>query len=119
MFMVKRVYAAASPQDGKRYLVDRIWPRGLTKERAGLDGWLKDLAPSHALRAFVHGDPAGWEQFEPRYRQELTTPAAASLLETLREEAESGVVTLLYAAKDEQRNNAVCLKKILEDKGRG
>lgn len=115
MFHVKRIYEPASAADGKRYLVDRLWPRGLSKEKAALDGWLKEVAPSDALRALFHHDPERWEEFGRRYREELAAPAAAARLEALRAEAGQGVVTLLFAAKDERRNNAVCLKSILEE----
>ena len=116
MLRVKRVYEARSPEDGRRYLVDRLWPRGLTKEVAALDAWLKELAPSNALRQGFHHDPADWEEFRRRYREELAAAAVSSLLEKLRAESREGAVTLLFAAKNAQRNNAVCLKDILEGK---
>lgn len=116
MFTTKRIYEEASPRDGRRYLVDRLWPRGLTREKAGLDGWLKDLAPSDALRRWYHHEPAAWEEFRRRYREELAAPAVAPLLERLRAEGEQDVVTLLYSARDTQRNNALCLKDVLEGK---
>jgi uncharacterized protein YeaO (DUF488 family) len=115
MFQVKRVYAEKASDDGKRYLVDRIWPRGLTKEKAGLDAWLQDLAPSGALRLWFHHDPGRWEEFQKRYREELAEPQALALIARLRDEGKSSQVTLLFAAKDLERNNAVCLKNILED----
>lgn len=115
MFVTKRIHAVASPEDGKRYLVDRVWPRGVSKERATLDGWLKDLAPSTELRTWFHHEPARWEDFKRRYQEELTASQAAQLLETLREEGKEHRVTLLFAAKDEVRNNAVCLKELLEE----
>ncbi len=114
MFRVKRMYAGKSPEDGRRYLVDRMWPRGISKEKAGLDAWLKELAPSNALRTWFNHEPEKWEAFTARYRAELADPAVAPLLQRLRQEAAHGVVTLLYAAKDVERNNAVCLKEILE-----
>jgi uncharacterized protein YeaO (DUF488 family) len=114
MFVVKRIYDAARQEDGKRYLVDRLWPRGLKKEKARLDGWLKDLAPSTELRTWFHHDPARWEAFRHRYRQELVAPQLLPLLQQLREEAGEETVTLLYAATDREHNHAVCLKDVLE-----
>mgnify|MGYP000913834278 CR=1 FL=1 len=114
MFVTKRVYEEASPEDGKRYLVDRLWPRGVKKETAALDGWLKSLAPSDALRKWAHSGPFPWEEFKKRYQDELTVPEARGKMERLREESRAGRVTLLFAAKDPLRNNAVCLKEILE-----
>lgn len=114
MLRVKRVYEAQAPEDGRRYLVDRLWPRGLTKEAAALDAWLKELAPSNALRQWFHHAPDDWEEFRRRYREELAAAAVSPLLEKLRAESREGVVTLLFAAKNAQRNNAVCLKDILE-----
>ena len=116
MLRVKRVYEAQAPEDGRRYLVDRLWPRGLTKEAAALDAWLKELAPSNALRQWFHHAPDHWEEFRRRYREELAAAAVSPLLEKLRAESREGVVTLLFAAKNAQRNNAVCLKDILEGK---
>lgn len=101
--------------DGKRYLVDRIWPRGLRKEKAGVDEWLKDVAPSNALRAWFHHDPDRWKEFQERYREELTDPERLSLVQRLRDEAKYSNVTLLFSAKDLEHNNAISLKSILED----
>ncbi len=114
MLRIKRVYETHAPEDGKRYLVDRLWPRGLTKEAAAFDAWLKELAPSDALRQWFHHDPENWEEFRRRYREELAAAAVSPLLKKLRAESREGVVTLLFAAKDAQHNNAVCLKEILE-----
>ena len=114
MLRIKRVYEAHAPEDGRRYLVDRLWPRGLTREAAALDAWLKELAPSDALRRWFHHDPGNGEEFRRRYREELGAAAVSPLLEKLRAESREGVVTLLFAAKDAQRNNAVCLKDVLE-----
>ena len=117
MLRVKRIYEAKSPEDGRRYLVDRLWPRGLSKEKAGLDAWLKELAPSDALRKWFHHDSDDWEAFVRRYREELADPAVLPLLEKLRGQAREGVVTLLFSARNVQRNNAVCLKAVLEEHG--
>ena len=109
---IKRVYEAASPSDGKRILVDRLWPRGLTKEEAGIDLWLKDIAPSGELREWFGHDPEKWPEFEQRYQKELAanTEAAAALREALQ----AGPATLVYGAKDEAHNNAVVIKAYFE-----
>ena len=114
MLSIKRVYDEPSPGDGKRYLVDRLWPRGLRKEELLLDGWLKGLAPSNALRAWLHQDPSRWEEFAPRYVQELAAPDAADLAARIATEAREGTVTLLYAARDRERNHALVLKDHLQ-----
>ena len=113
-FLIKRVYAPAEDSDGLRVLVDRLWPRGIAKEKARIDLWLKDLAPSDALRRRVHGDPKQWENFVIEYRHELAREPALSAVANLHNRARNGPVTLLYAARDEQRNNAVALKSWLE-----
>lgn len=108
---VKRAYEPAG-DDGMRVLVDRLWPRGLNKTQARVDLWLKDIAPSAELRNWFAHDPEKWEEFSRRYREELrhNEAALAPLRELLRKER----VTLLFGARDEQRNNAVVLKKYLE-----
>ena len=112
---LKRVYAPPSPGDGRRVLVERLWPRGLRKETAGVDLWLKEVAPSHALRRWFHEAPeARWPAFQDRYREELREGAAAAPLAELRGLAERGRVTLLFAARDEARNSAAVLKAVLE-----
>jgi uncharacterized protein YeaO (DUF488 family) len=112
MVRLKRVYDQPESGDGRRLLVDRLWPRGLSRDAARLDGWLKEIAPSDGLRRWFGHDPARWEEFRDRYRAELGQHA--SLLEQLRSEGRSGVLTLLYAARDAERNNAVVLKEVLE-----
>jgi len=114
MLKLKRVYDDPSPDDGDRILVDRLWPRGLKKEEAHLEDWLKDLAPSDELRHWFSHDPQRWEEFQQRYIEELEDPDKKSPLEALLERARQGTVTLVFAAKDEQRNNAVVLKQYLE-----
>jgi uncharacterized protein YeaO (DUF488 family) len=114
---VKRVYEPFEEQDGERYLVDRLWPRGIKKEEARIAGWLRELAPSDELRRFFAHDSSRWEEFRKRYRQELSRPEVAPLLEELRRKAHRGTVTLLYAARDEERNNALVLKEFLEEEG--
>ena len=113
-FKIKRVYEEPARADGVRILVDRLWPRGLTKERARVDVWLKDVAPSTELRKWFHHDPDKWAEFQTRYRRELKSKA--DLLADLREKAAKGTVTLLYGAKDEAHNEAVVLEKMLREK---
>jgi uncharacterized protein YeaO (DUF488 family) len=113
MIKVKRIYEPPAPEDGKRILVDRLWPRGLAREEARVDEWLKEIAPSDELRRWFGHDPARWEEFRRRYREELAS--RGELLDRLRTEALHGAVTLLFAAKDEEHNNAVVLKKLLSD----
>jgi len=112
----KRVYLPASESDGKRILVDRLWPRGLSKVRAQLDEWCKEIAPSDALRHWFHADPSQWEAFEARYQAELATKP--ELLRELASLADEGVVTLLFASKNEEHNNATVLReRLLQDLG--
>ena len=114
-FRTKRVYAPPQAGDGLRILVDRIWPRGLSKEAAGLDLWLKDIAPSPALRTWFGHDPARWREFQARYREELKAPERAAALERLRTLGRgSQVVTLLFGAREERHNHAVMLAGLLE-----
>ena len=115
MIRVKRVYDPPSAEDGLRILVDRLWPRGLSKERAQVQLWLKEIAPSAELRTWFGHDPARWEEFRRRYRGELS--AKTDLLRHLREKEREGPVTLVYAARDEARNNAVVLKELLDGEG--
>jgi uncharacterized protein YeaO (DUF488 family) len=111
---LKRAYEAAEPTDGLRVLVDRLWPRGLRKEEAGVDLWLKEIAPSTELRRWFGHDPARWEVFRRKYQEELQE--RPELLRTLREALHRGPVTLLFAARDEEHNNAVVIKGALEGK---
>ena len=108
---IKRVYEAPEPTDGTRVLIDRIWPRGLTKEKAALDLWLKDVAPSTDLRKWFGHDPARWDAFRRRYRDELD--AMPDAVARLRDLAKQGKLTLLYGAHDEAHNNAVVLAAYL------
>jgi uncharacterized protein YeaO (DUF488 family) len=116
MFKLKRAYAAPAPGDGFRVLVERLWPRGVSKEMASLDLWLKDVAPSTALRQWFGHDPARWKEFERRYRAELKDRKDA--LNLLREMNRAGTVTLVYAARDEDHNGALALKNYLESRKR-
>jgi uncharacterized protein YeaO (DUF488 family) len=113
---VKRAYEPASPRDGTRVLVDRLWPRGISKEKLKLDAWMKELAPSNELRKSFHHDVANWAEFEKRYFKELE--AQADKVDELRKQARRHTVTLVYGARDETHNNAVALKKYLERKSR-
>jgi uncharacterized protein YeaO (DUF488 family) len=112
MIKVKRIYDAPAATDGRRVLVDRLWPRGVSKEKAKIDVWLKDVAPSDSLRRWFAHDPDKWPEFRKRYRDELES--AAGRLTELRRLSKEGPVTLVFAAKDEKRNNAIVLKSILE-----
>ena len=108
---LKRVYEAPSADDGCRVLVDRLWPRGLAKEAARVDLWLKEIAPSDALRKWFAHDPEKWDDFQQRYYAELQENDAA--LEALHAQMKQGRVTLLYAAKDDTHNNAGALRTYL------
>jgi uncharacterized protein YeaO (DUF488 family) len=110
---IKRVYEPATGDDGLRVLVDRLWPRGLTKDKAHIDQWLKDVAPSDALRKRFHGNPTMWEEFVAAYGRELAREPAATALADLRALVRKQPVTLLYAARDEDHNNAIALKGFL------
>ena len=110
MFRIKRAYDPPAPVDGLRVLVDRLWPRGLSKEAARIDEWLKDIAPSAELRRWFGHDPARWAEFKARYREELKTPERSAALERLREAGwRPGSVTLLFAARDVTHNHAAAL----------
>jgi uncharacterized protein YeaO (DUF488 family) len=113
--LLKRVYEPPSLSDGKRVLVDRLWPRGLTKEQAQLDRWLRDLAPSDELRRWFHERPQFFAAFRKRYLKELGQPASMKALEELYSLVEaSKKVTLVYASKNSDQNNASVLKELLE-----
>jgi uncharacterized protein YeaO (DUF488 family) len=115
MIRVKRVYEEPAKEDGYRILVDRLWPRGLTKERARVDLWMKEIAPSDALRKWYGHEPEKWPEFEKRYRAELAKKKEL-LAEIERLEKEHGKVTLLFGRKDEKQNQAVVLASILKGK---
>ncbi len=114
MIQVKRIYDPPSPADGRRILVERLWPRGMKKEAAHLDDWMRDVAPSGELRKWFGHDPARWGQFKQRYFRDLERRRDA--VDRLRAEAR-GRTTFLFAARDTEHNNAVALKEYLE-KGR-
>lgn len=111
---VKRAYAAPEPDDGCRVLVDRLWPRGVAREAAHFDLWLKEIAPSAGLRLWFNHDAARWDEFQRRYFAELEQQPEP--LEQLVSLIRKGRVTLVYGAKDELRNNAVALKAFLESR---
>jgi uncharacterized protein YeaO (DUF488 family) len=114
MIRIKRVYDSASSDDGAKFLVDRLWPRGVSKEKLQLTGWIKEVAPSDALRKWFGHDPKKWSEFQRRYISELKENPDA--WKPLDEAARKGDVTLLFGAKDSEHNNAVVLKKFLEQK---
>jgi uncharacterized protein YeaO (DUF488 family) len=112
---LKRVYEKPSRGDGTRVLVDRLWPRGLTKEAAAADAWLRDIAPSDDLRKWFHANPEAWTTFRKRYLKELTSPAAAQALEELYAlVGKKKNLTLLFGSRNLERNNATVLKELLE-----
>lgn len=112
--VVKRAYEPATPSDGARVLVDRLWPRGVSKERAAVDLWLKDAAPSDALRKWFHGGSGTWAEFRKRYLKELASPGVAEALgELYRLAGERDRVTLLFASKNEEQNNATVLQELM------
>src|SRR5664280_1689967 len=109
-FRIKRVYELPDKHDGRRILVDRLWPRGLTKEKASIDLWLKDIAPSAELRKWFGHDPEKWKEFRKRYRHELKEDEEPMTL--LKDKIKKGMVTLVYGANDEEHNQAVVLKEL-------
>jgi uncharacterized protein YeaO (DUF488 family) len=111
---LKRAYESPGREDGLRILVDRLWPRGLAKDQAGIDLWLKEIAPSNELRKWYGHDPEKWEEFCQRYFVELD--ARPAVVDQLREQVQAGRCTLVYAARDTEHNNAVALKAFLEKK---
>ena len=113
MIQVKRIYDPIKEDDGYRVLVDRVWPRGVSKENAKLNLWMKDIAPSNELRKWFQHDTAKWDEFKVRYRDELVDKK--DLISELRNiEKENKVVTLLYSAKDNEHNQAIALLNILK-----
>ncbi len=112
MFKLKRAYEQPARTDGLRVLVERLWPRGLTKKSAAVDLWLKDVAPSPELRKWFAHEPAKWKKFQERYATELKQQQDA--IDLLKQKSKEGTVTLVYAARDEQHNGALALKRFLE-----
>jgi uncharacterized protein YeaO (DUF488 family) len=113
MIKLKRVYEQAEPSDGFRVLADRLWPRGISKEEAHVDEWLRDIAPTPELRKWFGHDPEKWPVFERRYRAELK--AQTQLLEKLLADAAGRDITLVYASREEKYNNVTVLKEVLQE----
>ena len=113
MLKVKRVYESTEVSDGVRFLVERLWPRGMKKEKLNMEAWLKDVAPSDSLRRWFEHDPLKWSEFQKRYRAELDDNP--NTWEPILEAIERGNVTLLYSAHDTEHNNALVLKSFLEE----
>ncbi len=111
MVKIKKIYDPVSSDDGKRILIDRLWPRGIKKENAKIDEWLKDVAPSDELRKWFSHDPSKYQEFKKRYGKELEKKL--ELLERIKKEAKKETLTLLFSAKDTEHNNATVLKEIL------
>jgi len=112
MIKLKRAYEKPARDDGERILVERLWPRGLTKLQAKVDLWLKDIAPSTELRKWFGHDPDRWDEFRRRYQKELRSKD--DLIKLLKRKAKAGNITLIYAARDEERNGAMVLKAFLQ-----
>jgi uncharacterized protein YeaO (DUF488 family) len=114
MIQIKRVYELPAKDEGARFLVERLWPRGMKKEALHMEAWYKEVAPSNELRRWFGHDPAKWKEFQRRYRAELTANRAAC--QSLLDAAETGDITLLYSAHDTEHNNAMVLKSYLEER---
>lgn len=117
MIVTKRIYEPVGERDGYRVLIDRLWPRGVSKTAARLDEWAKALAPSNELRKWYEHDPAKWEEFQRRYAQELDNPESQAVLDTLAKRARRGRVTLLYSTREATISNAEALAHMLESLG--
>lgn len=115
MVKIKRIYDPPAPADGYRVLVDRLWPRGLGKDNAHVDEWMAGISPTRALRAWFAHDPEKWKDSRVRYRKEIEASENLEKLRDLAARAKNGTVTLLFATRDRERNNAVVLKEILEE----
>ncbi len=113
MLKIKRVYEPREVSDGKRVLLDRLWPRGLSRETAGIDEWIKELSPSEGLRKWFGHEPDKWPEVRRRYIEELSTAAKQSLLKRIAEMASQGDVTIVYGARDTEHNNAVVLHELI------
>jgi uncharacterized protein YeaO (DUF488 family) len=116
MVHIKRAYEPPSRRDGRRILVDRLWPRGLKKEQVKVVKWMKELGPSTELRKSFGHDPAHWKEFYKRYKAELRRPEARAMLKEVSEAAARGTVTLVYSAKDEEHNQAVVISEVLDSR---
>jgi len=114
MIATKRAYEPAEAADGYRVLIDRLWPRGVSKARAHLDAWEKDIAPSAELRKWYGHNPAKWKEFQTRYRRELRAPAAKAILDSLVRRAKRGRVTLVYASHDSEISDVAVIERKLQ-----
>lgn len=112
MVHIKRVYELPTSCDGKRILVDRLWPRGISKEKGEIDLWLKDIGPSNALRTWFNHEVNKWDEFKKKYKEELK--GKKELVEQIKQEAKKHQITLLYGAKDTEHNQAVVLLEVLK-----
>src|ERR1035437_3001253 len=110
---IKRVYEKPDKEDGIRILVDRLWPRGLTKEKASIDLWLKDIAPSTELRKWFGHDPEKWKEFKEKYIKEISAPEETRLLQNISHNAKHATVTLVYGARDTEHSNVKVLEELL------
>jgi uncharacterized protein YeaO (DUF488 family) len=113
---IRRAYDPPLPEDGRRVLIERLWPRGIRKENLFINAWLKELAPSDELRRWFGHDPARWEEFRRRYRQELRGVRQQQLLDELAQQASRRNVTLIYSTREERFNNAVALRDMIEER---
>ena len=115
---IRRAYEPPLPEDGRRVLVERLWPRGVRKENLFINGWLKELAPSTELRQWFAHDPARWEEFQRRYREELRGERQQELLDELAQQASRRNLTLIYSSREERFNSAIALREIIEERVR-
>jgi uncharacterized protein YeaO (DUF488 family) len=113
---IKRAYEPPSQEDGRRVLVDRVWPRGISKEALKLDRWAREVAPSSSLRKWFGHDPERWEEFSRRYRRELEASRAGHVLDELAADASRGPLTLVFGARDAEHNQAVVLKSLIDER---
>lgn len=112
---IRRAYDAPGPDDGTRILVDRVWPRGRSRDALHIDGWERDVAPSDELRHWFGHDPARWTEFQQRYRAELATPDLDRIVAGLAATASAGTLTLVYGAHDQEHNQAVVLAEVIQE----
>ena len=114
MIRIRRIYDQVAPGEGYRILIDRLWPRGISKEKAGWDEWMKEIAPSNELRKWYNHDPGKWTEFKRQYRNELA-PKQHELLKLKKLEASHGTLTLLYSSAEKELNNAAALREFLTE----
>ncbi|MDI6856771.1 MAG: DUF488 family protein [Dehalococcoidia bacterium] len=113
---VKRAYEPSSPEDGVRVLTERLWPRGIAKEKLAIDAWLREIAPSPELRRWYNHEPEKWDEFQRRYRRELQGPRQQDLVAELAEKAAAGTLTLVYGSRDTERNSSVILAEVIRER---